>query len=230
MKNIVLIGDSIRIGYDKYVKESLQKTANVVFPKENCRFAQYILRNLHYWIEDTGIKEVDAIHWNAGLWDTLRIYGDEPLTSLDTYLEMLSRTQDRIELLYPNAISIFATSTPVDESGFIKDFEVRYNADVERYNNAAIKLLSKRGVIINDLYSLMKDKPNSLHSDQTHYYTAEGTRVLGDKVIEALCDALKLDKAKIIYPDTSKFVVTNGKNDVDMYIKRGNVYEKILGI
>ena len=230
MKNIILIGDSIRLGYDKYVSESLQDLANVVFPEENCRFAQYILRNLHYWIEETKITTPDVIHWNAGLWDTLRIYGDEPLTSLDTYLEMLSRTQDRIELLYPDAISIFATSTPVDESGFIKEFEVRYNADVERYNDAAAELLSKRGVIINDLYSLMKDKPNSLHSDQTHYYTAEGTRVLGNKVVEVLCDALKLDKEKIIYPDTSKFVVTDGKNDTEMYIKRGNVYEKILGI
>ena len=229
MKNIVLIGDSIRLGYDKYVKESMQNAANVVFPEENCRFAQYILRNLHYWIEDTGIKEVDAIHWNAGLWDTLRIYGDEPLTSLETYLEMLDRIQNRIEMLYPNAKSIFALSTPVDESGFIKEFEMRCNTDVERYNSAAAKLLSKRGVIINDLYSLIKDKTH-LHSDQTHYYTAEGTRVLGDKVCEVLCDALDIDKNALTLPDAQKFAVTSGKTDKEMYIKHGNVYEKVLGI
>ena len=44
MKKIVLIGDSIRMGYDKYVKEALDGVADVYYPGENCRFAQYTLR------------------------------------------------------------------------------------------------------------------------------------------------------------------------------------------
>ena len=85
MKNVLLIGDSIRAGYDTYVKESFFGKANVYFPTENCRFAQYVVRNLHYWAEDLGLREADAVHWNAGLWDTLRIYGDECLTPIDMY-------------------------------------------------------------------------------------------------------------------------------------------------
>ena len=63
MKNILLIGDSVRKGYDKYVKESFQGKANVYFPDENCRFAQYVLRHLHEWIED--VNEEHLIHQNA---------------------------------------------------------------------------------------------------------------------------------------------------------------------
>ena len=231
MKNILLIGDSIRAGYDQYVKESLEGQANVFFPPENCRFAHYILRSFNLWIEDMNVDSFDVVHWNAGLWDTLRIYGDDCLTRYDDYIDTLNRIQSRIERLFPNAVSIFATSTPVRESGFITDYEMRYNADVERYNAAAIETLSKRGVIINDLYSLLKDVPDSYHSDQTHFYTAAATELIGTQVNSVICDALGIDKTTLIKPDATKFeVVGGGKNDSEMYIKRGNRYEKVLGI
>ena len=47
MKNVLLVGDSIRAGYDKSVRESLKNIANVYFPEENCRFASYVLRYIH---------------------------------------------------------------------------------------------------------------------------------------------------------------------------------------
>ena len=46
VKKIILIGDSIRIGYDKYVKDALKDKAEVFYPSENCRFAQYVLRTV----------------------------------------------------------------------------------------------------------------------------------------------------------------------------------------
>jgi len=49
MKKIVLIGDSIRMGYDKYVKESLDGIAEVYYPEENCKFAEYVLRFIGEW-------------------------------------------------------------------------------------------------------------------------------------------------------------------------------------
>ena len=230
MKNILLIGDSIRSGYDKYVKESFENVANVFYPSENCRFAQYILRSLHMWTERMEAKDFDVIHWNAGLWDTIRSYGDECLTPIDVYVAFLERIQNRIEKIYPNAISIFATSTPVIESGYIEDFEMRYNADVERYNQAAVEALSKHGVIINDLYALLRDVPKDYHSDQTHFYTAKATELIGGKVNEVLCSAIGIDPSTLATPDSSKFAVVSLKNDKDMYIKKGDRYERIVGI
>ncbi len=48
-KKVLLIGDSIRMGYDKYVKNYLADSCEVYYPKDNCRFAQYTLRHLSDW-------------------------------------------------------------------------------------------------------------------------------------------------------------------------------------
>ncbi len=40
MKKVLLIGDSIRMGYDKYVKDALNEVAEVYYPTENCRFSE----------------------------------------------------------------------------------------------------------------------------------------------------------------------------------------------
>ena len=72
MKKIVLIGDSIREGYQKYVKMAFEGIAEVFSPDENCRFSAYVLRNLIDWKERMGCgDDVDCVHWNAGLWDAL---------------------------------------------------------------------------------------------------------------------------------------------------------------
>ena len=68
MKNLLLIGDSIRVGYDKSVKKSLEGRANVLFPEENCRFASYLLRNFHYNDANVNRKTnpiLDAIRYYA---------------------------------------------------------------------------------------------------------------------------------------------------------------------
>ena len=231
MKKILLIGDSIRKGYDLYVQKSFSGIAEVYYPEENCKFALYILKFLHYWKSELKIDNVDAIHWNAGLWDTLRVYGDDCLTRFDHYVDTVERIQKRIEFLFPNAVSIFATSTPVLETGFIKDFEMRYNADVERYNAAACEVLAKRGVVINDLYGLMKDAPESYHSDQTHFDTPDATERIGGAVNGVLCDALHIDRSRLILPDKAEFDQrATGKNDSQLYIKKGDYYELVEGI
>ena len=123
MKKIVLIGDSIRMGYDKYVKEALEKSAEVYYPAENCRFAEYVLRYLHEWRDkEKWGEDVDLVHWNAGLWDVLELFEDEPLTSLSYYAEAIERIYKRIRLLFPRAKIIFATSTAVIEEKFSKNF------------------------------------------------------------------------------------------------------------
>ena len=68
MKKVLLIGDSIRKGYDAYTKDKLAGVAEVVYPAENCRFAEYVLRYLPDWAEELHVgEELDVIHWNAGL-------------------------------------------------------------------------------------------------------------------------------------------------------------------
>ncbi|MBO5761465.1 MAG: hypothetical protein J6S53_07985, partial [Lentisphaeria bacterium] len=73
MKNLLLLGDSIRMGYDSYVQEKLAGRMNVFFPEENCRFAQYTLRTLSDWKGQLSLPEIQVVHWNNGLWDVLHL-------------------------------------------------------------------------------------------------------------------------------------------------------------
>ena len=199
MKNIYLIGDSIRFGYHEgkktspgygiYVKEKLKGKANVYAPNENCRFAQYTLRYLHEWANAIPKAEIDVVHWNNGLWDVLRLFGDEPFTEINYYGESLKRIYKRIRFLFPNAKIIFALSTSVKEEWGNKDF-FRYNCEIELYNQKAVEVLSPLGVQFNDLYSITKTFDDTLHSDWVHY-GEEGSKILADAVIKKCLEIME---------------------------------------
>ena len=67
MKKVMLIGDSIRMGYQAKVADLLAAEAVVTGPEENCRFSSYTLFNLSAWVPD---DDFDVIHSNNGQWDT----------------------------------------------------------------------------------------------------------------------------------------------------------------
>ena len=135
--------------------------------------------------------DVDVVHWNAGLWDTLVLYQDGCLTPPDFYEYFIDKTCERIKKLFPNAKIVFATSTPVIEEKYPKpDESMRYNADVERYNEIAIKTVKKHGVEINDLHSVVKGLSKDYYSDMTHLYTPEGTQAITNAVLKAIGNSL----------------------------------------
>ena len=191
MKNVLLIGDSIRMGYDKVIKKALEGKANVVFPEGNCQFAAYVFRYFHEWFSGVDGRDFDVIHWNAGLHDVLRLFGEEPNTRLDVYEHYIERTCLRIKKLCPNAKVIFATSTSVVSEKMQKDF-MRYNEDIELYNQAAVRIVTKHGFEVNDLYTLSKSLPDEARSDAVHFYTDMGTEAFARKVLECINKALEI--------------------------------------
>ena len=210
MKKIALIGDSIRMGYDKYVKEALADVAEVYYPEENCRFAEYVLRYAHEWRNNGKWgDDVDVVHWNAGLWDTLTLYEDGTLTPLNVYVDFIKRIHKRLTTLFPKAKLIFATSTPVLEDKYPDHkISVRYNADTRAFNEAAVAVLTELGEEINDLYSLVDGVPTDYYSDCTHLYTPEGTRLIGECVLDVVCRAAKIEKpsAEVVYEAVNEIV------------------------
>ena len=197
MKKIVLIGDSIRMGYDKYIKEALAGCAEVYYPEENCRFAEYVLRYAHDWKANGGWgDDVDLVHWNAGLWDALELFGDEPLTPLPYYAEAIKRIDKRLRMLFPKAKFIFATSTNVSEKMARPEF-MRHNDTIEKYNATALSALADTDTIIDDLYPLTAGVPDSYRSDWVHFYTPEGTELIGGKVLSVICAALDITPAEV---------------------------------
>lgn len=193
MKNVLLIGDSIRMGYDKAVRKSLEGEAQVHFPGDNCKFAAYVLRFLHEWAPKLEREErVDVVHWNVGLWDNLRLFGEDEQTPIDIYAYYIERICIRIKKLFPEAKVIFATSTAVQSEKMNVNF-MRHNSDIERYNNAACEIVKKHGFEVNDLYALSLTLPPEAHSDPVHYYTTIGTEAFANRVLSYIAPALGLD-------------------------------------
>lgn len=190
MKKVLLLGDSIRMGYDKYVRESLSEAAEVYYPSVNCKFSQFTLRYLGAWKKELGLPDdIDLVHWNVGLWDVGEIDGDAPLSSLEHYMDMIRRIDKRLRVLFPHAKMVFATTTAVREEGYKGKFR-RHNAVIENFNAAALAVLGETDTVINDLYEHTKNIAPEYCSDMTHYNTPVGAAYMGGKVLATICPML----------------------------------------
>lgn len=178
MKKVLLLGDSIRLGYQPLVQEGLKDLAEVVGPEENCRFSKYTLWGVNLWLKEFG--RPDIVHWNTGLWD---LHHEAPmveaLSSLEEYIENLRRIVN--ELQRTGAKIIFATTTPV-----AVDAIGRSNAEIDLYNEAAEALMETKGIEINDLNDLVKqDLGGNICEDRLHLNEL-GNKRCAEQVIRAI--------------------------------------------
>ena len=194
MKKIILLGDSTRQGYDNYVKEQLEGTAEVLFPGENCQFALYLFRHIHDWKNAGNWGEnADLVHWNAGLWDALHLLGQEPLNNLEDYAKTIRRIDGRIRMLFPNAKVVFATNTLGIDERYGTDF-FRRNAEIEEYNRYALTALEGTDTVIDDLCEVSREMPQECYIDAVHMYEPEGRRRMGDAVLNCICPLIGIEK------------------------------------
>ena len=197
MKKVILIGDSIKFGYFKYVQTALDGVAEVNHPKSSAMFGEYMLRFVHEWKKEYGWPDdVDLVHRNVGLWDALELFGDKPLTSLDYYEDVIGRLHKRLRMLFPKAKLVFATSTAVQEELYWDEFR-RHNANIEAYNAAALRALADTDEVINDLYAVTSGCPKECYSDVTHFDCREGVQLVGNAVVDAICKQLDVSPVEV---------------------------------
>ena len=178
MIKVTLLGDSIRLlGYGKFVPELLGDGFEVYQPEDNCRYSKYTLRGLFDWEEE--MKDSRIVHWNNGLWDLVDVFGDGVFTSEAEYVTNMSRIADILLDRYDKVI--FATTTPVSNKNIYNK-----NEDIERYNRLIVPKLLEKGVIINDLYSLVADDIDRYISDDTVHLTDEGARMCAAMVADVI--------------------------------------------
>lgn len=191
---IFLLGDMVRYtsahhcGYGLFAAELLQDECGVYMPPEDCGSAQMTLRNLYYWsrmFASCHRHDVDVVHWNCGLWDIERIMDDEPITPIEDYKSQLRRIYWRIREIFPNAVVVFATTTPVfepDQRGVLRYF----NRDVQAYNQAARQVLEPVGAVIDDLYAAAEDfDGRTMYASATHF-SPQGAEALAQAVADCI--------------------------------------------
>lgn len=193
---VVLIGDSIRMGYEPFVTEALRGKARIVGPgKANGGDSANVLRNLDQWAID---HKPAVVHFNAGLHDLKldRKTGKHQVERAD-YRKNLAAIRQRLEK-ETSARLIFATTTPViDERHRANKGFDRLEADVKAYNEAAREVLGQGGVIAYDDLHAAAEKlgiESALVKDGVHY-TPAASRALAESVVAAIERALKTPKA-----------------------------------
>ncbi len=195
LPRVLIIGDSISIGYTPHVKKALQGKAVVVHNAGNAQHTGTGLKKIDQWLGD---ENWDVIHFNWGLWDLC--YRDPPgslkrgkkkgqvTTSLEQYRKNLERLV--IRLKKSNAQLIWASTTVVPEG------EVgRIVGDDLKYNEVAKKLMKKHGVAINDLHAISKRMPADLfRAAGDVHFKPKGRQLLAKQVIAAIVKKLKLSR------------------------------------
>jgi acyl-CoA thioesterase-1 len=180
---VLLIGDSISIGYTMPVRELLAGEANVHRIPVNGQSTDFGLTHIDAWLGD---GPWDVIHFNWGIWDTHILETGAHRNSLEAYTAALGALVERMKAT--NARLIFATTTPF---GRDKDGKLSIRcADVVRYNEAATPVMRAAGVEINDLYALALPRLQELQQEDGVHFTPEGSRVLAAQVAGKIREAL----------------------------------------
>lgn len=180
MKKALLLGDSVRMGYQDFVKEMLRGECEVYFSEDNGRFAAYTLWQANQMYKEFG--HFDVVHFNTGYWDmNIEAPMKEAMTPVDEYCRTMKRI---INLSHDNADNlIYATTLPVLDKGSALDVSntggyITYdNKWVSSYNNAAKKLMNEENVAINDLYELVYKGENYYKCPDLLHLTVDGYKV-----------------------------------------------------
>lgn len=196
MKRVLLLGDSIRMGYDEYIKALLEGECEVIYDDEdNGRFAAYTLWQANQLFKNN--PQIDIVHWNNGYWDmNIEAPMTEAIHPVDEYVHFLKRI---IKLIRENGAKIiFATTTPILDGGQAEDntgtgAKINYSNEwVLAYNNAAKKLMEQENIPVNDLYELcLADKKAYKCEDMLHL-TEEGYRKCAEQAANMIRKELGL--------------------------------------
>jgi hypothetical protein len=188
LPRVLLIGDSISIGYTVPVQEALRGKANVHRPATNCGPTSRGVESIEQWLGD---GKWDVIHFNFGLHD-VRYFDDGKASDAGKGLRQVSAGdyEKNLEQLVARtkktgAKLIFATTTPVPEgsAGRIKGEEVKYN-------EIALRLMQKHGVEIDDLYAFALPRLAEIQLPANVHFNPEGSKQLADQVAASVLKAL----------------------------------------
>lgn len=196
LPNVLILGDSISIGYTLGVRKSLAEKANVFRPcsadgrkPQNCQGTTTGVKKIEKWLSG---QKWDVIHFNWGLHDLKKVKGvgslqnsDDPNDPYQATVEQYSDNLRAIveKLQATEATLIFATTTPIvaDSAGPHRAVE-----DPARYNAAAIAIMEENGIEVNDLYAVCDGKLEQLQRPKNVHFRHEGSVLLGQKVTAAI--------------------------------------------
>ena len=193
LPHVLIIGDSISIGYTLPTRALLQGKVNLHRIPTNGGPTIKGLSEIDKWL---GSRKWDLIHFNWGLHD-LKFMGKDgtnlvpkeeggivqvPLPDYEKNLDLLvSRMKKSARQL------VWRNTTPIPAGS-----KARYVGDSVKYNQAAARIMEKHGVPTLDLYTPSKKNMKAwMRVANVHYFPA-GSQALAEIVAEDITKRLKI--------------------------------------
>lgn len=188
VSNVLVIGDSISMGYTPFIQRALTPGVNVEHNPGNGGSTVRGVENIEKWIVG---REWDVIVFNFGLHDLVHkdslnkydVAGKVSVT-LDDYRKNLEFIVAKLK--ETTATLIFVTTTVVPENASGRKVE-----DPAKYNLVALEVMKKNDIRVVDLYTAsltihpQNSKPANVH------YTDPGYELLAEPILKAIKSALK---------------------------------------
>ncbi|MDG2254031.1 MAG: Gfo/Idh/MocA family oxidoreductase [Opitutaceae bacterium] len=216
LPRILIIGDSISIGYTPFVREMFQGRAEVVHNRGNAQHTGTGLEKIDSWLLD---ENWDVIHFNWGLWDLCYRHPDSKnqgnrdkeqgtlTTELADYEANLDQLVKRLKKTGARLVWGNTSFVPEGELG-------RIVGDELKYNRVASRVMKRHVIATNDIRSLTA----GFGSDQFRttgdvHYTPAAYETIATQVVNAI-ELAKSDlifRVGIIGLDTSHVTAFTGR-------------------
>ena len=191
LPRVLLIGDSISIGYPLPVREFLKGKVNIHRIPTNGGPTTRGLTSIDAWL---GKGKWDLIHFNWGLHDLKfmgpngenlfpKEKGGKAQVPLDEYESNLEKLTARMK--ETGAKLVWRNTTPIPSGS-----KGRYVGDSVKYNEAAARVMKKHNVPSQDLFTVSKERMEELMLPANVHYKKEGSRLLGELVAKRILKEL----------------------------------------
>ena len=182
LPRVLLIGDSISMGYTLPTRKLLEGKANVHRIPQNGGPTKNGIANIAKWLGD---GKWDVIHFNWGIHD-LKIMEDgkrqvEPADYEKNLRELVAKMKAT------GAKLIWATTTPIPDGELNPS---RKFGQVKEYNDIAARVMKENGVATDDLNAHITPELARLQNPKDVHFKTEGSEFLAKKVAEEIAKAL----------------------------------------
>jgi acyl-CoA thioesterase-1 len=190
LPRVLLIGDSISIGYTIPLRKLLAGQANVHRIPTNGGPTTRGLQQIDQWLGD---GKWDVIHFNWGLHDLkhadpkgqlVAADKDKQQVPIDQYEQNLRQLVKRLKKT--GAKLVWCSTTPVPEGA-----AGRVVGDAARYNVVAQRVMKQVGIPIDDLYTLCKPRLQEIQRPANVHFTPDGSQVLAEQAAKMILKAIE---------------------------------------
>jgi acyl-CoA thioesterase-1 len=186
LPRVLLIGDSISMGYTQPVRDLLKDKANVHRIPANGGPTKNGVANIDKWLGD---GHWDVIHFNWGIHDLKFMPDGKRQVEPDDYEKNLRTLVAKLKAT--GAKLIWATTTPIPDGELNPP---RSFGKVPEYNEIAKRVMSENGVMIDDLNGAITPHLAEMQNPKDVHYKPEGYALLAKQVAASIESVLPAKK------------------------------------